>query len=551
MDSDQVNSDQMDSDQADDATQLRWFLTALERGNAATELDRHRGDGVAWTHGNTVIPLVHGATYFKRLHEELKGLGADDRVYFTDWRGDPDERLLPGGPTIGDALASLVRDGVEVRGLLWRSHSDHASFSAQQNDHLGTQVNEAGGEALLDQRVRRFGSHHQKLFVIRHKDDADRDVAFTGGIDLCHGRRDDASHNGDPQPQPMDRRYGKQPPWHDAMLELHGPVVGDLLFTFSERWDDKHPLDRRTPYRMAVQRRARMPRHPAPLPERFPTPSPKGKQAVQVLRTYGRKRPGFPFAPGGERSIARAYTKAFSLARSLIYVEDQYLWSEPVARGIVEALERSPDLQVIAVVPRFPDSDGAVNGPPNRVGQITALELLRSAAPQRVAVYDLENAAGVPIYVHAKVCIVDDVWFTCGSDNFNRRSWTSDSELTCAVVDTERDEREPRRLDGFGDGARRLPRELRLQLWGEHLGRDVGDPELVDPVRGFAAWKAAAAALDAWHAGGRGGPRPPGQVRVHDPVPVSRIQRLWAEPMYGLVFDPDGRSRRERKAGSF
>ncbi len=32
--------------------------------------------------------------------------------------------------------------------------------------------------------------------------------------------------------------------------------------------------------------------------------------AVQVLRTYGRKRPTYPFAPDGERSVARAYAKA-------------------------------------------------------------------------------------------------------------------------------------------------------------------------------------------------------------------------------------------------
>ena len=90
------------------------------------------------------------------------------------------------------------------------------------------------------------------------------------------------------------------------------------------------------------------------------------------------------------------------------------------------------------------------------------MRILQDAAPDRVAVFDLENADGVPIYVHAKICVVDDVWLTCGSDNFNRRSWTNDSELTCAVIDPTRDEREPRQLDAHGDGARRLPRDLRL-----------------------------------------------------------------------------------------
>ena len=73
-------------------------------------------------------------------------------------------------------------------------------------------------------------------------------------------------------------------------------------------------------------------------------------------------------------------------------------------------------------------------------------------APDRVGVFDLENTSGTPIYVHAKVCVVDDVWMTCGSDNFNRRSWTNDSELTCAVIDPTRDQREPLDLSADGDG---------------------------------------------------------------------------------------------------
>lgn len=93
-----------------------------------------------------------------------------------------------------------------------------------------------------------------------------------------------------------------------------------------------------------------MPRHPEPLPEDFPDPPPAGPHAVQVLRTYAHKHPGYPFAPEGERSVARAYLKAFGQARRLIYVEDQYLWSALVAQGIRDALERSPALRVIVVV---------------------------------------------------------------------------------------------------------------------------------------------------------------------------------------------------------
>jgi phosphatidylserine/phosphatidylglycerophosphate/cardiolipin synthase-like enzyme len=402
---------------------------------------------------------------------------------------------------------------------------------------------------LLDQRLRRFSSHHQKMFIIRHRGEPERDVAFVGGIDLCHGRRDDATHQGDPQPPPMDPRYGDRPPWHDAALELRGPVVGDLVRTFVERWDDPHPLDRRTPHRMLVQRLARMPRHTEQLPEAFPDPPVAGSHAVQVLRTYAHKRPHYPFAPEGERSVARAYTKAFARARSLIYVEDQYLWSELVARGICDALERSAELRVIIVVPRYPDADRALSGPPSHLGQLHALRLLRDTAPERVAVYDLENARGVPIYVHAKICVVDDVWFTCGSDNFNRRSWTNDSELTCAVIDAAHDSREPRDLSAGGDGARRLARDLRLEVWSEHLGLAHDDPVLLDPTAAFEIWRRRAADLDAWHARGQHGPRPSGQIRAHEPEPVTRLQRLWAEPVYRVFFDPDGRPARMRRRG--
>jgi phosphatidylserine/phosphatidylglycerophosphate/cardiolipin synthase-like enzyme len=530
-----------------------WFLSRAERGNLATDVHAGAAGSLPWSEGNLVRPLIHGATYFARLHEELMALHAGDRVWFTDWRGDADERLLADGPSIGDLLAGLARAGVEVRGLVWRSHGERVSspISGRSNELLGRQINDAGGEVLLDQRVRLFGSHHQKFFVIRHRDNPSRDIAFVGGLDLCHSRRDDADHAGDPQALTMDPRYGKRPPWHDAALELRGPVVADLLAVFAERWNDPHPLDRRTPYRMLLQRLARMPRHPKPLPDTAPPPPPAGPHAVQLLRTYGMKRPPFPFAPAGERSIARAYAKAFARARSLIYIEDQYLWSTEVAAALAGALERNRELNVIVVVPRYPASDGPLAGPPSRIGQLRAIRMLHRVAPDRVGVFDLENSIGTPIYVHAKICIVDDTWITCGSDNFNRRSWTTDSELTCAVLDSTADNRDPLGTETGNDASRRLARDFRLQLWAEHLCLDQNDPLLHDPAAGLELWNTAADALDHWHETGRRTPRPTGQVRHHAPEPVPPIQRLWADPISRLVVDPDGRPRRLRGTAQF
>ena len=363
-----------------------------------------------------------------------------------------DELLDGPGSEVGEMFAAAARRGVRVRGLLWRSHPRQAHFAEQSNAAIAKMVNAAGGEVVLDERVRRGGSHHQKL-VVFHRANADDDFAFAGGIDLCHGRHDDSRHRGDPQAIALDDRYGPTPPWHDVQLEVHGPAVADLGFTFRERWEDPTPLDHRNPWRLALRRVTAEPRRPEPLPPAPADPAPRGSHAVQVIRTYPAKRPPFPFAPDGERSIARAYLKAFRRARRLVYIEDQYLWSRHAAQALADVLRREPELHVVAVVPRYPDRGGRASSAAARLGRVRAIDTLRGAGGDRVAVYDLENTEGTPIYVHAKVCVIDDVLLVIGSDNLNRRSWTHDSEVSCAVIDAETDERAPTDPGGLGDGA--------------------------------------------------------------------------------------------------
>ncbi|MHB8689000.1 MAG: phospholipase D family protein [Candidatus Dormibacteraceae bacterium] len=525
-----------------------WFLTSAERDNDATGLDRRRGDGLAWSTGNRVEPLVHGAKYFARLLEDIRGLAEGDQLYFTDWRGDPDQRLASGADTqVGLVLAEAARRGVKVKGLVWRSHLDRLGFSAKENRHLGQEVNAAGGEVLLDQRVRLGGSHHQKLVVIRHASGPEQDVAFVGGIDLCHSRRDEVEHDGDRQHQTMAPVYGPRPPWHDAQLAVQGPAVGDLEFCFRERWDDPSPLSR-DPLGILHDLLRHTHRRASVLPAMPADPPRRGSHAVQVLRTYARRHGGYPFAPQGERSVARGFRKAIARARRLIYIEDQFLWSTEVANVIATALVASPSLHLVVVLPRYFDQASALTLRPNQVGREQAVRVLLDAAGDRVAIYDIENADGVPVYVHAKISVVDDVWASVGSDNFNRRSWSHDSEISCAVIDEERDGRKPLDPAGLGDGARRFARDMRLQLWREHLGRDNGDDQdLIEPVEAVTKFKETALALERWHAGGRRGARPPGHVRPHPRIQPSRTTMLWAEPAYRTIYDPDARSSAMRR----
>lgn len=526
-----------------------WFLTPAERDNPSSAIDARDPDGAAWTSGNRVRPLVHGRDYFERLVGCLRELRPGERVWFTDWRGDDDQVLTADGTRLGDLLVELATAGVEVRGLLWRSHSKVIGYHAERHTALAERVNEAGGEVLLDERVRRAGSHHQKIVILRHPARPELDVAFVGGIDLCHGRGDDLAHRGDQQPEPMDDAYGPTPPWHDVQTEVRGPAIGDIAMTFWERWNDRTPLERRTPWNRARAVLGRQPVRPERIGAIDPDPPTAGEAQVQVLRTYPAKTPPYPFAPEGERSVAREYHKAFRRARRLVYVEDQYLWSAEIADLYVDALRGQPDLHVIVVVPRVPDRNGGLSGPAHRVGQLEVLHSAREAGGGRMAVYDLENELGTPIYVHAKVVIVDDVLAAVGSDNMNRRSWTHDSECSLAILDGERDAREPADPACLGDGARAFARRLRLELMREHLGVD-GDDGLLEPADAFAAFARSAEALEAWHRGGRAGPRPAGRLRHHE-LRELHPWEMWAQPLYRTLVDPDGRPRRLRRSQSF
>ena len=62
-----------------------------------------------------------------------------------------------------------------------------------------------------------------------------------------------------------------------------------------------------------------------------------------------------------------------------------------------------------------------------------------------------------PVYVHAKVAIIDDEWLTVGSANLNNRGFVTDSELNVVVRDPS------------------LARALRMELWSEHLGIGADD----------------------------------------------------------------------------
>jgi phosphatidylserine/phosphatidylglycerophosphate/cardiolipin synthase-like enzyme len=529
----------------------RWLLSATERGNRHTRLDDAHPGEEAWSTGNLVRPLVDGADYFAELHRVLEATTEGDLVLFVGWQIDGDERLTADpSSAIVAVLDRAENRGVHVRGLVWRSHTEAIDFAAEENREVAEALadeDDEHAEVLLDMRVRRSGAHHQKFVVVRHRDDPSRDIAFVGGIDVAHLRHDSSSHHGDPQPQAMASEYGPRPAWHDVQCAITGPAVADVETVFRERWEDPRPLTPALHSRLR-DRLGKVRVTPTPLPPQAPRPSPVegGTHVVQLLRTYPdlRRRRAYPFAPSGERSIARAHLKAIGQARDLIYLEDQYLWSSSIASAFADALAADPALHLVAVLPHRPDVEG-VGERMQLEGRREAIEQLSAAAPGRFAAYGIENTTGWPIYVHAKVVVVDDWYATIGSDNLNRRSWTHDSELAALVIDDAGLDHSP------------FARSLRLRLAAEHLDRPLSGPAheeaMTDCVTGaglFAAYAECAAALQSWHDGGRVGPRPPGRLRPLPMPPLGPWRRRGLEVPQRLLGDPDGRPRwlRSRRA---
>src|SRR5262249_52389413 len=115
-----------------------WFLADEEWGVPHS--------GPAYTTGNLVRPLIDGAAYCAELFDRVCEMRAGDLLLFTDWRGDPDERLDGPGTEVARVFGDAARRGVLVKGLVWRSHMDPLRFSGRENRHLGDDIEAAGGE---------------------------------------------------------------------------------------------------------------------------------------------------------------------------------------------------------------------------------------------------------------------------------------------------------------------------------------------------------------------------------------------------------------------
>jgi phosphatidylserine/phosphatidylglycerophosphate/cardiolipin synthase-like enzyme len=377
--------------------------------------------------GNRLEVLIDGTAALAAMESAIRA--ARRSVHIAGWHASPDFELTrgPGAVPLRDLLAG-VSQRVPVRLLLWAGpplplFQPTRALVSKARDEF---VRDSRVQCALDRRERTMHCHHEKIVVI------DDTLAFVGGIDLTAlqgDRHDDPSH-------PPRTSLG----WHDAAVRLQGPAVADVAGHFNQRWSE-----------VTGEQLAR------PV-----EPPPAGEVDVQVLRTVPEGT--YQFAPRGDFTVLEAYLRALRSAERYIYLENQFLWSPEVVDVLVDKLARPPreDFRLLLVLPAKPS-----NGADTTRGLLGRLLEADAGAGRLLAATITAHRDGTsaPVYVHAKVGIIDDRWLTLGSANLNEHSLLNDTEMNVVTCDPA------------------LARETRLRLWSEHTELPVdavdGDPAAV------------------------------------------------------------------------
>jgi phosphatidylserine/phosphatidylglycerophosphate/cardiolipin synthase-like enzyme len=291
--------------------------------------------------------------------------------------------------------------------------------------------------------------HHQKILVI---DDA---IAFCGGIDFTLDRWDTPDHEHNSRfRRALGRGYG---PRHEVAVAVDGDAAQALGELARDRW------------RVATGRRLE-PVHAA----HKAWPRSLDPTLTDVDVAIARTLPALENQTE-VREVEALNLEAIAAARHTIYLENQYLASRTLVEAMAARLREAQGPDVVVVMPRHSESrleQTAMDSARQRL-----LHVLWSADQHgRLGIYWPVTDGGAPVYVHAKVMVVDDRLLRVGSSNLNNRSMGFDSECDVAVeVDPD---------DPQHEEVCRTIVALRHRLISEHLGVSAGEFERTLARRG-------------------------------------------------------------------
>ncbi|MES1208873.1 MAG: phospholipase D-like domain-containing protein [Pseudomonadota bacterium] len=313
------------------------------------------------------------------------------------------------GQRFTDALVERARHGVKVHLIIDAVGS--SKMDAKQLDTMraaGVQVEKY--QPLHWYSLDRINNRtHRKLLIV------DGRIGFTGGVgiaDKWDGNAEDPDH------------------WRDSHFRVVGPVVAQMQATFVEHWlATRGVLLQGTDY--------------------FPVLTSDGDVTAQMVRSS---------VDDGTESIRLMYLLAIASARKSVLLANSYFVPDQLSVETLVAA-RARGVSVELIVPG---------------GHIDS-EVTRAASRRR---WGPLLQAGVtirefqPTMFHCKVMVVDDLWVSVGSTNFDNRSFRLNAEANLNALDRELALRERRAFEHDRDRAKLVT----LQDWRYRPRMDrIGD----------------------------------------------------------------------------
>lgn len=311
------------------------------------------------------------------------------------------------GREFAEALAERAQAGVKVHVLVdWVG-------SLKMDDELLDLMEDAGVELhkyhpLHWYHLARMNNRtHRKLLVV------DGTVGFTGGVGIADewlGDAQDADH------------------WRDSHFRIEGPAVAHMQAAFLDNWmktsgEVLHGEDY------------------------FPPLQPVGEHYAQVFKSSANE---------GSESVRLMYLLSIASARKTIYIANAYFVPDDLSvETLVRALERGVKVRIILPGTRI-DSE-----PVRRASRARWGDLLEAGAE----IYEYQ-----PTMYHCKVMVVDDVWVSVGSTNFDSRSFRLNDEANLNIYDHAFAQRQ---IDIFEDDLKKSRQityaEWQHRPWNEKL----------------------------------------------------------------------------------
>jgi cardiolipin synthase len=212
---------------------------------------------------------------------------------------------------------------------------------------------------------------HRKILV------ADGEVGLTGGVGIAEEWTGDAQ---DPDH------------WRDTHVRVRGPVVRGLFGAFAENW---------------LEATGEVLVGDGYLPE---LPEHEGGGPMMVVRSS---------AGVGDTNVEALYYLAIAAAQRQLDLTAAYFVPRPAfTEALQDAAQRGVRVRVLVPGPH-------IDKPPVRLAGRASYDDLLDAG---VELYEYQ-----PTMLHAKTMVVDDIWSSVGSVNFDNRSFQLHDEATLCV----------------------------------------------------------------------------------------------------------------------